>query len=149
MLSYLSRSNDRRDSQTFQVRDNSCDVLREVQISYFRENQYLKHCCVLKLQTVVCLFNLDFIISTYMTLISLVHLSSKSHKSQPKSQSSSLHRYEKTRDGSSDPTPPYKVQRRSDDSPVSRHGDNTAHNKAKVSHAVKGKNGMLRLNVKQ
>lgn len=65
----------------------------------------------------------------------------QTHKSQPKSQSSSLHRYEKTRDGSSDPTPPYKVLRRSDDSPVSRHGDNTAHNKAKISHPVRGKNG--------
>lgn len=63
------------------------------------------------------------------------------HKTQSKSQSSSLHRYEKTRDGSSDPTPPYKVLRRSDESPVSRHGDNTAHNKAKISHAVRGKNG--------
>ncbi|XP_020795117.1 WW domain-containing adapter protein with coiled-coil-like isoform X2 [Boleophthalmus pectinirostris] len=65
----------------------------------------------------------------------------QTHKSQPKSQSSSLHRYDKTRDGSSDPTPPYKVLRRSDESPVSRHGDNTAHNKAKLSHAVRGKNG--------
>uniref|UniRef100_A0A3B4B8U5 WW domain-containing protein n=1 Tax=Periophthalmus magnuspinnatus TaxID=409849 RepID=A0A3B4B8U5_9GOBI len=65
----------------------------------------------------------------------------RTHKSQPKSQSSSLHRYDKTRDGSSDPTPPYKVLRRSDESPVSRHGDNTAHNKAKLSHTVRGKNG--------
>uniref|UniRef100_A0A8C6T9Z3 WW domain-containing protein n=1 Tax=Neogobius melanostomus TaxID=47308 RepID=A0A8C6T9Z3_9GOBI len=65
----------------------------------------------------------------------------RTHKSQPKSQSGSLHRYEKGRDGSSDPTPPYKVLRRSDDSPVSRHGDNTAHNKAKIPHAVRGKNG--------
>uniref|UniRef100_A0A8C6T7B2 WW domain-containing protein n=1 Tax=Neogobius melanostomus TaxID=47308 RepID=A0A8C6T7B2_9GOBI len=67
--------------------------------------------------------------------------SCQTHKSQPKSQSGSLHRYEKGRDGSSDPTPPYKVLRRSDDSPVSRHGDNTAHNKAKIPHAVRGKNG--------
>uniref|UniRef100_A0A3B4B8T9 WW domain-containing protein n=1 Tax=Periophthalmus magnuspinnatus TaxID=409849 RepID=A0A3B4B8T9_9GOBI len=29
----------------------------------------------------------------------------------------------------------------SDESPVSRHGDNTAHNKAKLSHTVRGKNG--------
>uniref|UniRef100_A0A3B4B7Q2 WW domain-containing protein n=1 Tax=Periophthalmus magnuspinnatus TaxID=409849 RepID=A0A3B4B7Q2_9GOBI len=50
---------------------------------------------------------------------------SQSYQVRPKSQSSSLHRYDKTRDGSSDPTPPYKVLRRSDESPVSRHGDNT------------------------
>ncbi|XP_072297206.1 WW domain-containing adapter protein with coiled-coil-like isoform X1 [Eucyclogobius newberryi] len=65
----------------------------------------------------------------------------QTHKSQPKSQSSSLHRYDKTRDGSSDPTPPYKVLRRSDGSPVSRHGDSTAQNKAKISQPVRGKNG--------
>ncbi|KAK7945049.1 hypothetical protein WMY93_000777 [Mugilogobius chulae] len=64
----------------------------------------------------------------------------QTHKSQPKSQSSSLHRYDK-RDGSSDPTPPYKVLRRSDESPVSRHGDSTTHSKSKISHAVRGKNG--------
>ncbi|CAL1580035.1 unnamed protein product [Knipowitschia caucasica] len=64
----------------------------------------------------------------------------QTHKSQPKSQSSSLHRYDKMRDGSSDPTPPYKVLRRSDESPVSRHGDNPAL-KAKNSNPVRGKNG--------
>uniref|UniRef100_A0A3Q0RIA4 WW domain containing adaptor with coiled-coil n=1 Tax=Amphilophus citrinellus TaxID=61819 RepID=A0A3Q0RIA4_AMPCI len=41
------------------------------------------------------------------------------------------------RDGPSDPVPPYKIQRRSDESPVSRHGDG----KAKTSHTVRGKNG--------
>lgn len=65
----------------------------------------------------------------------------QTHKSQPKSQSSSLHRYDKVRDGSSDPTPPYKMLRRSDESPVSRHGDTGGHGKAKTSHAVRGKNG--------
>lgn len=65
----------------------------------------------------------------------------QTHKSQPKSQSSSLHRYEKVRDGSSDPTPPYKMLRRSDESPVSRHADGTGHGKAKTSHTVRGKNG--------
>ncbi|XP_041659203.1 WW domain-containing adapter protein with coiled-coil-like isoform X2 [Cheilinus undulatus] len=65
----------------------------------------------------------------------------QTHKSQPKSQSSSLHRYDKVRDGSSDPTPPYKMLRRSDESPVSRHGDGAGHGKAKTSHAVRGKNG--------
>lgn len=65
----------------------------------------------------------------------------QTHKSQPKSQSSSLHRYDKVRDGSSDPTPPYKLLRRSDESPVSRHGDSTGHGKAKSSHTLRGKNG--------
>ncbi|GLD51338.1 WW domain-containing adapter protein with coiled-coil-like isoform X1 [Lates japonicus] len=65
----------------------------------------------------------------------------QTHKSQPKSQSSSLHRYDKVRDGSSDPTPPYKMLRRSDESPVSRHGDSTGHGKPKTSHTVRGKNG--------
>ncbi|XP_034411346.1 WW domain-containing adapter protein with coiled-coil-like isoform X3 [Cyclopterus lumpus] len=65
----------------------------------------------------------------------------QTHKSQPKSQSSSLHRYDKVRDGSSDPTPPFKMLRRSDESPVSRHGDGTGHGKAKTSQAVRGKNG--------
>ncbi|XP_056248129.1 WW domain-containing adapter protein with coiled-coil-like isoform X3 [Seriola aureovittata] len=65
----------------------------------------------------------------------------QTHKSQPKSQSSSLHRYDKVRDGSSDPTPPYKMLRRSDESPVSRHGDSTGHGKAKTSHTIRGKNG--------
>lgn len=37
--------------------------------------------------------------------------------------------------------PPYKVLRRSDDSPVSRHGDSTGHGKAKATHNVRGKNG--------
>uniref|UniRef100_A0A8D3AJD8 WW domain-containing protein n=1 Tax=Scophthalmus maximus TaxID=52904 RepID=A0A8D3AJD8_SCOMX len=66
----------------------------------------------------------------------------QTHKSQPKSQSSSLHRYDKLRDCSADPAPPYKMLRRSDESPVSRHGDGTGHgNKAKTSHTVRGKNG--------
>ncbi|XP_074544119.1 WW domain-containing adapter protein with coiled-coil-like isoform X2 [Halichoeres trimaculatus] len=65
----------------------------------------------------------------------------QTHKTQPKSQSSSLHRYDKVRDGSSDPTPPYKMLRRSDESPVSRHGDGAGHAKAKTTHAVRGKNG--------
>ncbi|KAA8587417.1 hypothetical protein FQN60_016279 [Etheostoma spectabile] len=65
----------------------------------------------------------------------------QTHKSQPKSQSSSLHCYDKVRDGSSDPTPPYKMLRRSDESPGSRQGDGTGHGKAKTSHAVRGKNG--------
>ncbi|XP_041848187.1 WW domain-containing adapter protein with coiled-coil-like isoform X2 [Melanotaenia boesemani] len=65
----------------------------------------------------------------------------QTHKSQPKSQSSSLHRYDKVRDGSSDPMPPYKMLRRSDESPVNRHGESTGHGKAKISHAVRGKNG--------
>ncbi|XP_056277287.1 WW domain-containing adapter protein with coiled-coil-like isoform X1 [Pseudoliparis swirei] len=65
----------------------------------------------------------------------------QTHKSQPKSQSSSLHRYDKVRDGSSDATPPFKMLRRSDESPVSRHGDGTGHGKAKTSQAVRGKNG--------
>ncbi|XP_026230873.1 WW domain-containing adapter protein with coiled-coil-like isoform X2 [Anabas testudineus] len=64
----------------------------------------------------------------------------QTHKSQPKSQSSTL-RYDKVRDGSSDPTPPYKMLRRSDESPVSRHGDGTGHGKPKTSHTVRGKNG--------
>uniref|UniRef100_A0A8C8DVZ5 WW domain containing adaptor with coiled-coil n=1 Tax=Oryzias sinensis TaxID=183150 RepID=A0A8C8DVZ5_9TELE len=65
----------------------------------------------------------------------------QAHKSQPKSQSGSLYRYDKVRDGLSDPIPPYKVLRRSDESPVSRHGDNAGHSKARVSHNVRGKNG--------
>ncbi|XP_024129691.1 WW domain-containing adapter protein with coiled-coil isoform X1 [Oryzias melastigma] len=65
----------------------------------------------------------------------------QAHKSQPKSQSSSLYRYDKVRDGLSDPIPPYKVLRRSDESPVSRHADNAGHSKARVSHNVRGKNG--------
>lgn len=67
--------------------------------------------------------------------------STQTHKYQPKSQSSSLHRHDKVRDGSSDPTPPYKMQRRSDESPVSRHGDGTGHGKAKPSQTIRGKNG--------
>ncbi|XP_012723885.2 WW domain-containing adapter protein with coiled-coil isoform X1 [Fundulus heteroclitus] len=66
----------------------------------------------------------------------------QAHKSQPKSQSSSLHRFAKVRDGSADPIPPYKVLRRSDESPVSRQGDVMGqHGKAKSSFAVRGKNG--------
>ncbi|XP_020566541.1 WW domain-containing adapter protein with coiled-coil-like isoform X4 [Oryzias latipes] len=68
-------------------------------------------------------------------------LITQAHKSQPKSQSGSLYRYDKVRDGLSDPIPPYKVLRRSDESPVSRHGDNAGHSKARVSHSVRGKNG--------
>ncbi|XP_013876936.1 WW domain-containing adapter protein with coiled-coil [Austrofundulus limnaeus] len=65
----------------------------------------------------------------------------QTHKSQPKSQSTSLHRFNKVRDSSSDPMPPYKVLRRSDESPVSRHSDGTGHSKAKTSHTARGKNG--------
>ncbi|KAM4551478.1 WW domain-containing adapter protein with coiled-coil-like isoform 2-T2 [Odontesthes bonariensis] len=65
----------------------------------------------------------------------------QTHKSQPKSQSSSLQRYDKVRDGSSDPMPPYKMPRRSDESPVSRQGDSAGHGKAKTSYTVRGKNG--------
>lgn len=66
----------------------------------------------------------------------------QTHKSQPKSQSGSLHRYNKVRDGSSDPIPPYKVLRRSDESPVSRQGEAVGqHGKAKTASAVRGKNG--------
>ncbi|XP_038134805.1 WW domain-containing adapter protein with coiled-coil-like [Cyprinodon tularosa] len=66
----------------------------------------------------------------------------QTHKSQPKSQSSSVHRYNKVRDVSSDPIPPYKVLRRSDESPVSRQGDIMGqHGKAKSSFTVRGKNG--------
>ncbi|KAL6104161.1 wac [Pungitius sinensis] len=65
----------------------------------------------------------------------------QTHKSQPKSQSSGPHRYDKVRDASSDPTPPFKMLRRSDESPVSRQGDGTGHGKAKTSQAVRGKNG--------
>ncbi|KAM9844469.1 WW domain-containing adapter protein with coiled-coil-like isoform 2-T2 [Aulostomus maculatus] len=65
----------------------------------------------------------------------------QTHKSQPKSQTNSVHRHDKVRDGSVDPTPPYKMLRRSDESPVSRHGDGTGHGKAKASHTVRGKNG--------
>ncbi|KAG7256046.1 hypothetical protein CRUP_020161 [Coryphaenoides rupestris] len=67
------------------------------------------------------------------------------HKSQPKSQSQgSVHRYDKVRDGSSEPTPPYKMLRRSDESPVSRPGDGSTtggHGRAKTSHTLGGKNG--------
>ncbi|KAJ3595634.1 hypothetical protein NHX12_004937 [Muraenolepis orangiensis] len=65
------------------------------------------------------------------------------HKSQPKSQSGGVHRYDKVRDGVSEPTPPYKMLRRSDESPVSRPGDGTAggHGRPKASHALGGKNG--------
>ncbi|KAM6948743.1 WW domain-containing adapter protein with coiled-coil-like [Aplochiton taeniatus] len=65
----------------------------------------------------------------------------QTHKSQPKSQSSSVHRYDKVRDGSSDPTPPFKMLRRSDESPVNKHGDSTGHSKAKISHTLRGKDG--------
>ncbi|XP_034038672.1 WW domain-containing adapter protein with coiled-coil-like isoform X2 [Thalassophryne amazonica] len=65
----------------------------------------------------------------------------QTHKSQPKSQSSGIHRYDKVRDGSSDPTPPYKMLRRSDESPVSRQGDSGGDSKPKASHTVRGKNG--------
>ncbi|XP_061694782.1 WW domain-containing adapter protein with coiled-coil-like isoform X2 [Syngnathoides biaculeatus] len=65
----------------------------------------------------------------------------QTHKSQPKSQTSSLHRYDKARDGSSESTPPYKMLRRSDESPISRHGDGAGHGKTKISHTVRAKNG--------
>ncbi|XP_061790851.1 WW domain-containing adapter protein with coiled-coil-like isoform X2 [Nerophis lumbriciformis] len=65
----------------------------------------------------------------------------QTHKSQPKSQSSSLHRYDKVRDGSSESTPPNKMLRRSDESPVNRHVDSAGHGKAKISHTVRAKNG--------
>ncbi|XP_077360604.1 WW domain-containing adapter protein with coiled-coil-like [Festucalex cinctus] len=65
----------------------------------------------------------------------------QTHKSQPKSQTSSLHRYDKVRDSSSESTPPYKMLRRSDESPVSKHGDGTGHGKAKISHTLRAKNG--------
>ncbi|XP_067110002.1 WW domain-containing adapter protein with coiled-coil-like [Osmerus mordax] len=62
----------------------------------------------------------------------------QTHKSQPKpSQSATLHRHDKLRDASSDPTPPYKMQRRSQDSPVARHGaDAPGQGKPKASHAL-------------
>ncbi|CAL8280926.1 unnamed protein product [Lota lota] len=65
------------------------------------------------------------------------------HKSQPKSQSGSVQRYDKVRDGSSEPTPPYKMLRRSDESPVSRPGDVSmgGHGRAKTTHTPSGKNG--------
>ncbi|XP_019733525.1 WW domain-containing adapter protein with coiled-coil-like isoform X2 [Hippocampus comes] len=65
----------------------------------------------------------------------------QTHKSQPKSQTSSLHRYDKVRDGPSESTPPYKMLRRSDESPVSKQGDGTGHGKAKIAHTVRAKNG--------
>ncbi|XP_061926347.1 WW domain-containing adapter protein with coiled-coil-like [Entelurus aequoreus] len=65
----------------------------------------------------------------------------QTHKSQPKSQSSSLHRYDKVRDASSESTPPNKMLRRSDESPVNRHVDSAGHGKAKISHTVRAKNG--------
>nr|XP_061795600.1 WW domain-containing adapter protein with coiled-coil-like [Nerophis lumbriciformis] len=64
----------------------------------------------------------------------------QTHKSQPKSQTSSIHRYDKVRDGSSESTPPYKMLRCSDESPSSRHGDGTGH-KSKIPHTVRAKNG--------
>ncbi|XP_037537985.1 WW domain-containing adapter protein with coiled-coil isoform X2 [Nematolebias whitei] len=63
------------------------------------------------------------------------------HKSLPKSQFSSLQRFNKVRDSSAESMPPYKVLRRSDESPVSRHGEGTGHGKAKTSHTARGKNG--------
>ncbi|XP_061151429.1 WW domain-containing adapter protein with coiled-coil-like [Syngnathus typhle] len=65
----------------------------------------------------------------------------QTHKSQPKSQTSNLYRYDKVRDGSSESTPPYKMLRRSDESPVSKHGDGTGHSKTKMSHTLRTKNG--------
>ncbi|XP_077414427.1 WW domain-containing adapter protein with coiled-coil-like [Vanacampus margaritifer] len=65
----------------------------------------------------------------------------QTHKSQPKSQTGTLHRYDKVRESSSESTPPFKMLRRSDESPVSKHGDGTGHGKAKISHTLRAKNG--------
>uniref|UniRef100_A0A674DWZ7 WW domain containing adaptor with coiled-coil n=1 Tax=Salmo trutta TaxID=8032 RepID=A0A674DWZ7_SALTR len=61
------------------------------------------------------------------------------HKSQPKSQSTTLHGHDKMRDGLSDPTPPYKMLRRSDESPVNKYSD--GHSKTKTFHTLRGKDG--------
>ncbi|CAB1325781.1 unnamed protein product, partial [Coregonus sp. 'balchen'] len=61
------------------------------------------------------------------------------HKSQPKSQSTTLHRHDKMRDGLSDPTPPYKMLRRSEESPVNKYSD--GHSKTKTFHTLRGKDG--------
>lgn len=37
--------------------------------------------------------------------------------------------------------PPYKMLRRSNESPVGRHGDSTGQSKTKIAHTVRGKNG--------
>uniref|UniRef100_A0A8C7JQX4 WW domain containing adaptor with coiled-coil n=1 Tax=Oncorhynchus kisutch TaxID=8019 RepID=A0A8C7JQX4_ONCKI len=63
----------------------------------------------------------------------------QTHKSQPKSQSTTLHRHDKMRDGLSDPTPPYKMLRHSDESPVNKHSD--GHSKTKTFHTLRGQDG--------
>uniref|UniRef100_A0A4W5L2L3 WW domain containing adaptor with coiled-coil n=1 Tax=Hucho hucho TaxID=62062 RepID=A0A4W5L2L3_9TELE len=63
----------------------------------------------------------------------------QTHKSQPKSQSTTLHRHDKVRDGLSDPTPPYKMLRHSDESPVNKHSD--GHSKTKTFHTLRGQDG--------
>ncbi|CDQ56225.1 unnamed protein product [Oncorhynchus mykiss] len=63
----------------------------------------------------------------------------QTHKSQPKSQSTTLHGHDKMRDGLSDPTPPYKMLRRSDESPVNKYSD--GHSKTKTFHTLRGKDG--------
>ncbi|XP_041697483.2 WW domain-containing adapter protein with coiled-coil isoform X1 [Coregonus clupeaformis] len=63
----------------------------------------------------------------------------QTHKSQPKSQSTTLHRHDKMRDGLSDPTPPYKMLRRSEESPVNKYSD--GHSKTKTFHTLRGKDG--------
>lgn len=63
----------------------------------------------------------------------------QTHKSQPKSQSTTLHRQDKMRDGLSDPTPPYKMLRHSDESTVNKHSD--GHSKTKTFHTLRGQDG--------
>uniref|UniRef100_A0A4W5NQD5 WW domain containing adaptor with coiled-coil n=1 Tax=Hucho hucho TaxID=62062 RepID=A0A4W5NQD5_9TELE len=63
----------------------------------------------------------------------------QTHKSQLKSQSTPLHRHDKMRDGLSDPTPPYKMLRRSDESPVNKYSD--GHSKTKTFHTLRAKDG--------
>ncbi|XP_019899714.1 WW domain-containing adapter protein with coiled-coil isoform X2 [Esox lucius] len=60
----------------------------------------------------------------------------QTHKSLPKSQSTSLHRHDKMRDGLSDPTPPYKMLRRSDESPVNKQCDGSS--KTKPFNTLRG-----------
>ncbi|KAL0966855.1 hypothetical protein UPYG_G00301000 [Umbra pygmaea] len=61
----------------------------------------------------------------------------QTHKSQPKS--TTIHRHDKIRDGLSDPTPPYKMLRRSDESPVNKQSD--GHGKTKTVNTLRGKDG--------
>ncbi|KAJ8011143.1 hypothetical protein DPEC_G00055120 [Dallia pectoralis] len=60
----------------------------------------------------------------------------QTQKSQPKSQSTTLHRHEKMRDGLSDPTPPYKMVRRSDESPGNKQSDGSG--KTKPVNTLRG-----------